>query len=85
LALTEAAGPILPLLQSPSITKTQKSLAFFSFLVIMRALPQSRNSLRHFVHRFLTYLSRVCKPRLSKKLIKRFWVFPVSNDVLCAG
>jgi len=26
------------------------------------------------VHRFLTYLSRVCKSRLSKKTHQRFWV-----------
>jgi len=32
----------------------------------MRALPH----LAALVHRFLTYLSRACKSRLSKKLIK---------------
>jgi len=31
------------------------------------------------VHRFLTYLSRVCKSRLSKKLIKKFWVFRLAT------
>ena len=34
---------------------------------------------------FLTYLSRVCKSRLSKKPHKILKGFPVSNDVLCAG
>jgi len=36
-------------------------------------------SLRHIVHRFLTYLSRVYKSRLSKKLIKKFWVFRLAT------
>jgi len=31
------------------------------------------------VHRFLTYLSRACKSRLSKKLIKKFWVFRLAT------
>jgi len=31
------------------------------------------------VHRFLTYLSRAYKPRLSKKLIKKFWVFRLAT------
>jgi hypothetical protein len=43
----------------------------------MRALPH----LAALVHRFLTYLSRVCKSRLSKKLNRIILGFPVSNDV----
>ena len=41
----------------------------------MRALPH----IAALVHRFLTYLSRVCKSRLSKKLIKKFWVFRLAT------
>jgi hypothetical protein len=37
------------------------------------------------VHRFLTYLSRACKSRLSKKTHQEILGFPVSDDVLCAG
>jgi hypothetical protein len=31
------------------------------------------------VHRFLTYLSRVCKSRLSKKTQNNFWVFRLAT------
>jgi len=41
----------------------------------MRSLPH----LAALVHRFLTYLSRVLKSRLSKKLIKKFWVFRLAT------
>jgi len=40
------------------------SLAIIFPIRIMRALPH----LAALVHRFLTYLSRACKSRLSKKL-----------------
>ncbi|HEU0219770.1 MAG TPA: hypothetical protein VFQ98_03060 [Gallionella sp.] len=60
---------------------TKKSLAFILFIRIMRALPH----LAALVHRFLTYLSRACKSRLSKKTHQGILGFPVSNDVLCAG
>jgi len=52
-----------------------KSLAFIFSIRIMRALPH----LAALVHRFLTYLSRVLKSRLSKKLIKKFWVFRLAT------
>lgn len=58
------------------------SLAFIFSIRIMRALPLLKAAL---VHRFLTYLSRVCKSRLSKNPYKILTGFPVSNDVLCAG
>jgi len=51
------------------------SLAFIFSVRIMRGLPH----IAALVHRYLTYLSRACKPRLSKKLIRKSWVFRLAT------
>src|SRR5450759_5616552 len=61
---------------------TQISAGFYFFRQYNARLVATKAAL---VHRFLTYLSRVCKSRLSKSPTGFSTGFPVSNDVLCAG
>ncbi len=58
----------------PARTNQEISLAFIFPIRIMRALPH----LAALVHRFLTYLSRAYKSRLSKKL-QHLWVFRLAT------
>jgi len=59
---------------------TKISLAFIFFIVIMRALPQLRNSIAAFCSSFSDLsLARMQIAPVYKKLIKKFWVFRLAT------
>jgi len=55
------------------------SLAFIFSIVIMRALPQLGNSFAAFCSSFPDLSLARIQSRLSKKLIKKFWVFRLAT------
>jgi hypothetical protein len=67
----------------PEYGETKQTFTSFYFFYPYNArLAVTKAAL---VHRYLTYLSRVFKSRLSKNPTGFSTGFPVSNDVLCAG